>query len=150
MVDRSSTRSAKYQHFILEICCDPETLAERSDAQGMGALNASSHHEELMDLHEQLLKEMWRIIDNKLTKRQKEVLQLYAAGDTQIEIAKKLGVNQSSITKSIHGNVDYGKSGTGTSGKRSYGGAIRKIRKIVQTDSVIQQILKRIDELRED
>lgn len=142
--DRSSTRSAHYQVNIIELSCDPETLAERSDAQGItGMLNYDLHNEELLNLQEQLLNEFWRIVGT-LTKRQEQVLKLYAQGLTQIEIAKQLGVNQSSITKSINGNCDY------RNGKRVYGGAKRKLQKLASKDSVIQGIFKRIAELKQE
>jgi DNA-binding CsgD family transcriptional regulator len=145
MVDRTSTRSAGYQHVIVELCCDPETLAERSDAQGItGMLNSNIHSEELLDLQDQLLNEFWRIVYTQLTERQSEVLKLYAKGLTQIEIAKRLGVNQSSITKSINGNCDY------RNGRKIYGGAKKRLQKIASKDPVIQQIFERIREIEQD
>ena len=58
-----------------------------------------------------------------------------------MEIAKILKVNQSSITKSLN-NVDY------KNGKRVYGGARKKIRKIIELDDRIRDILLRINEVR--
>lgn len=143
--DRTSTRSAGYQNIIVELSCDPETLAERSDAQGIaGMLNSNIHSEELLDLQEQLLNEFWRIVDTQLTPRQSQVLRLYAQGLTQIEIAKHLNVNQSSITKSINGNCDY------RNGKKIYGGAKKKLLRIASKDSIIQNIFKRMAEIKSD
>lgn len=142
--DRTSTRSAGYQNIIVELSCDPETLAERSDAQGItGMLNSNAYSEELLDLQEQLLNEFWRIVDT-LTPRQSQVLRLYAQGLTQIEIAKHLNVNQSSITKSINGNCDY------RNGKKIYGGAKKKLQRIASKDPVIQGIFKRIAEIKQE
>lgn len=142
--DRTSTRSAGYQNVIVELSCDPETLAERSDAQGItGMLNSNAHSEELLDLQEQLLTEFWRIVDT-LTPRQSQVLKLYAQGLTQIEIAKHLNVNQSSITKSINGNCDY------RNGKKIYGGAKKKLQRIAAKDPVIQAIFKRMAEIKSE
>jgi len=152
--DRTSTRSAGYQNIIVELSCDPETLAERSDAQGItGMLNSNTHSEELLDLQEQLMNEFWRIVDT-LTPRQSQVLRLYAQGLTQIEIAKHLKVNQSSITKSINGNCDYGrkdKEGKKIGqGKKIYGGAKKKLQRIANKDPIIQSIFKRIAEIKQE
>lgn len=145
MPDRTSTRSAKYQPFIVEIPFSSDMLAERSDAQGItGMLNSSMHSEELLDLQEQLMTEFWRIVDTQLTPRQSQVLHLYAQGLTQIEIAKHLDVNQSSITKSINGNCDY------RNGKKIYGGAKKKLQRIASKDLVIQALFKRIAEIKQE
>lgn len=145
MPDRTSTRSAGYQHFILESPCSPEMLAECSDAQGItGMLNSMVHSEELLDLKEKLLNEFWRIVDTQLTARQSQVLRLYAQGLTQIEIAKRLNVNQSSITKSINGNCDY------RNGKKIYGGARKKLLRIASKDPIIQGIFRRMAEIKSE
>jgi predicted transcriptional regulator len=72
------------------------------------------------------------------------VIRLYADGYTQMEIAKMLNVNQSSITKSLNGNVDY------KNGKKVYGGARKKIRKIIELDDEIKQILQEMADLRDE
>ena len=138
MLDRTSNRSKGYQWVIVELPCSPEMLADCSDAQGVaGMLNpARNYNEELLDLQEQLVKEFWRIVDTQLTDRQGQVLHLYAEGLTQIEIAKQLHVNQSSITKSINGNCDY------RNGRKVYGGAKKKILKIFAKKPKIKKIFK--------
>ncbi len=142
MRDFTKNRSDKYQHILLELLCDPSLLVEISEARGMsGILNSSIYNEELYDLKDKLNSAFWRIIRAELTDRQCEVIELYADGYTQTEIAKKLGVNQSSITKSINGNCDY------KNGKRVYGGAKKKLRKIADTDPEIQDLLYRIAEI---
>jgi DNA-binding CsgD family transcriptional regulator len=145
MVDRTKNRSDSYQVFFAESPHSPEKLTEFSDAQGIsGVMNSLAYSEELLDLKEQLLKAFWRIVDTQLTPRQREVLHLYAKGLTQIEIAKKLNVNQSSITKSINGNCDYKNK------RRVYGGAKRKILRIANKDEEILQIFKRMAEIKEE
>ncbi len=70
---------------------------------------------------------------------------------TQTDIAKKLKVNQSSITKAIHGNCDYGKNSKkdkNKKGKKIYGGARKKLQKLAKEDPVIQEIIKEILELQ--
>jgi predicted DNA-binding protein YlxM (UPF0122 family) len=106
-------------------------------------LNPFAYNEDLMDLEDQLKIEFWRIVET-LTDRQKEVIRLYADGYTQMEIAKKLKVNQSSITKSLNGNVDY----KDKSKKKIYGGASKRLRRIIDTDNRIKNILDRINEVR--
>lgn len=61
-----------------------------------------------------------------------------------MEIAKKLNVNQSSITKSLNGNVDY------KNGKKIYGGARKKIRKIIEMDDKIKDILEKMQAARDE
>jgi DNA-binding CsgD family transcriptional regulator len=145
MPDRTKNRSDRYQHVILESPCSPEMLAECSDAMGItGMLNSISHNEELLDLQEQLLTAFWRIVDTQLTTRQSQVLRLCAQGKTQIEIAKMLNVNQSSITKSINGNCDY------RNGKKIYGGAKKKLSRIAAKDLEIQNIFRRMAEIKSE
>ena len=145
-IDRDFTknRSDRYQHVLVESSCSPDMLTEFSDARGItGVLNSGFYNEELLDLKEQLVAAFWRIIKTKLTPRQCEVIELYAQGLTQTEIAKKLNVNQSSITKSINGNCDY------RNGKKIYGGAKKKLRRIAAQDPEIQEIIQQMSEIQE-
>jgi hypothetical protein len=143
--DFTTNRSKSYQHLIVESLCAPELLTEFSDFQSIGGLlNHHNYNEELYELYEQLRQAYWKIIYTQLTPRQKQVLRLCADGYTQIEIAKKLNVNQSSVTKSINGNCDY------RNGRRVYGGSRRKLRKIAAKDIEIQAILHRIAEIQDD
>lgn len=121
---------------MMEAFCNEDSISAR--------LNPFEYNEDLIELEEQLNKEFWRIVDNLLTERQRQVIRLYADGYTQMEIAKMLNVNQSSITKSLNGNVDY------KNGKKIYGGARKKIRKIVENDEKIKEILARMREIREE
>jgi len=60
----------------------------------------------------------------KLTDIQQKIVKLYFfEGLTQSQIAKQLGRNQSSVTKNLYGNQDYGYY---SKGKCNYGGAINK------------------------
>jgi DNA-binding CsgD family transcriptional regulator len=143
MADRSKNRSDRYQWVLVECPCSPEMLTEVSDSDGIGAqLNPWGYNEELFELKDKLKAAFWRIVDTQLTSRQKEVIHLYAEGFTQTEIAKKLNVNQSSITKSINGNCDY------RNGRKVYGGARKKLRKIAEKDDEIKDILERISDIQ--
>jgi DNA-binding CsgD family transcriptional regulator len=144
-MEKRKNRSDSYQYLLLETVCSNDMMESFCNADSISArLNPFQYNEDLIDLEEQLKKEFWRIVDNLLTPRQREVIRLYADGYTQMEIAKILNVNQSSITKSLNGNVDY------KNGKKIYGGARKKIRKIIENDEKIKSILKQMAEVREE
>ena len=144
-MDRSKNRSDSYQHKIVESACAPDMLMEIAESEGIGAqLNPFGYDEELLDLKDQLREHFWRMVREKLTPRQRQVIELYCDDYTQTEIAKKLGVNQSSITKSMNGNCDY------RNGKKIYGGAKKQLQKIAENDPEIQEVLERIKEIQSD
>lgn len=144
-MQKRSNRSDKYQWILLETVCSNDMMEAFPNEDSISArLNPFQYDEHLMDLEDQLKVEFWRVVDTLLTDRQREVIRLYADGYTQMEIAKMLNVNQSSITKSLNGNVDY------KNGKRVYGGARKKIRKIIESDEKIKEILQKIAEVREE
>lgn len=144
-MERRKNRSDKYQYILLETVCSNDMMESFCNEDGIyNRLNPFGYNEDLADLEEQLKVEFWRVVDTLLTSRQKEVIRLYADGYTQMEIAKMLNVNQSSITKSLNGNVDY------KNGKRIYGGARKKIRKIIELDDRIKDILNKMRELRDN
>src|ERR1700722_7212988 len=145
MINKRSNRSDKYQYILLETVCSNDMMEAFCNEDSISArLNPFEYNENLIELEEQLKKEFWRVVDTLLTPRQKEVIHLYADGYTQMEIAKMLNVNQSSITKSLNGNVDY------KNGKVIYGGAKKKIRKIIELDSKIKDILAKMQECRDN
>lgn len=138
-------RSSRYQFLILETVCATEMMESFSNKESISfKLDPFVHDEKIMDLQEELKKEFWAVVEECLTDRQKQVIKLVCQEKTQMEIAKILGVNQSSITKSLHGNVDY------KNGRKIYGGASRKIIKHLETNQKVQEILKEINELREE
>jgi len=142
-MERRKNRSDKYQWVLLETVCSNDMMEAFCNEDSIyNRLNPFEYNEELMNLEDQLKKEFWRVVDTLLTPRQREVIRLYADGYTQMEIAKMLNVNQSSITKSLNGNVDY------KNGKKIYGGARKKIRKIIENDEKIKSILEQMDQIR--
>ena len=144
-MEKRANRSDRYQYILLETACSNEMMEAFCNEDSISArLNPFAYNEDLIDLEEQLKIEFWRVVDTLLTPRQREVIKLYAEGHTQMEIAKMLDVNQSSITKSLNGNVDY------KNGKKVYGGARKKIRKIIETDDVIKTILKKMQACRDE
>lgn len=146
MIERKGPRSAAYQQIFHETSCSNEMMESFKNEDSIhGRLNPFKYNEELIDLEDELKQEFWRVVDTLLTPRQKEVIRLYADGYTQMEIAKMLNVNQSSITKSLNGNVDYKKGSS-----KSYGGSKRKLKKIIENDQRIKEILDKIKEIREN
>src|SRR5271170_434730 len=144
-MERRKNRSDHYQYILLETVCSNDMMEAFCNEDSISArLNPFEYDEDLIELEDQLKKEFWRVVDTLLTSRQREVIRLYADGYTQMEIAKMLNVNQSSITKSLNGNVDY------KNGKKIYGGAKKKINKIIQNDEKITEILRKIAEVREE
>ena len=144
-MEKRKNRSDSYQYVLLETVCSNDMMEAFSNNDSISArLNPFQYNEDLLELEDQLKKEFWRVINTLLTPRQKEVIKLYSDGYTQMEIAKMLNVNQSSITKSLNGNVDY------KNGKRIYGGAKKKIKKIIENDDRIKEILNKMSELREE
>jgi DNA-binding CsgD family transcriptional regulator len=144
-MEKRKNRSDSYQWILLETVCSNDMMeAFSNDDSIYNRLNPNHYDESLIELEEQLKKEFWRVVDTLLTPRQREVIRLYADGYTQMEIAKMLNVNQSSITKSLNGNVDY------KNGKKIYGGARKKIRKIIESDDKIKDILQKMAECRDE
>ena len=144
-MEKRKNRSDKYQYILLETVCSNDMMEAFCNEDSISArLNPFEYNETLIELEEQLKVEFWRVVDTLLTPRQKEVIRLYADGYTQMEIAKMLNVNQSSITKSLNGNVDY------KNGKKVYGGARKKIRKIIENDDKIKDILTKMQEARDN
>ena len=142
---RRKTRSEGYQNLFAETICSNEMMESFCNEDSIkDRLNPFKYNEDLINLEDELKKEFWRIVNSLLTDRQKEVIRLLSDGLTQMEIAKKLEVNQSSITKSINGNVSYLK------GRTTYGGAKKKLKKIIQSDEKIIEILRKMMEIRDE
>lgn len=140
-MSKKSNRSNGYQHLFAEQLHSCEMMAEFSESQGLVENYKPEDKELLLDLRDLLRIEYWRLAKKNLTGRQFQVIELLAKGFTQIEIAKQLNVNQSSITKSVNGNCDY------RNGKKIYGGAKKKLRRLADKDSKIQEIITQITEI---
>lgn len=137
-------KSDSVQYQYREVLIDPNILSTLSFLSTEDDLSAEAK-DELLELTEQLTFKIKDIIDNKLTKRQSEVVKLiFFEQKTQMEVAYLLGLCQTTIHKLIHGNLDY------SNGGKRYGGAVKKIRKLCQKDPEIQQIMIRMDCLRRD
>lgn len=140
-MERKANRSNNYQHLFAEQSYSNEMMADFAESQGLVEHYDQEDRERLLDLHEQLTEEFWKLVDTQLTSRQSQVLRLLAKGYTQIEIAKQLNVNQSSITKSVNGNCDY------RNGRRVYGGGKKRLQKLADENPVIKEIFRQIREI---
>jgi RNA polymerase sigma factor (sigma-70 family) len=70
---------------------------------------------------ERIMPSLNKIIDEKLTFRQRQIIDLYyLQNKTQVEIAQRLGITQPTVSQHLAGRYRFGKK---------IGGAIRKIRK---------------------
>lgn len=135
-------RSDVYQWRICELTFSHEFFSAFTNEDSIYAkLNPLFYSEELLNLKDQLRDRTFLLANQCLTPKQKEIFHLTAQGFTQQEIAKKLDVNQSSITKCLNGNKDY------TKGGMTYGGLIKKMKRIVAHDNIIQDLLSKINEL---
>ena len=142
-MNRRENRSNKYQNIFTEQLYSNDMMSDFAEHQGLAEYVDPELKESLMDLHDELKQEFWRLVRAELTLRQQQVLEMSALErKTQIEIAKMLKVNQSSITKSLNGNCDY------RNGKRVYGGCRKRLQKLVEKDEKIQAILARIATLQ--
>lgn len=140
-MSRKTNRSNGYQFLFAEQPYSNEMMAEFSEAQGLVENYKPEDREQLLDLRDDLKLEFWRLAKENLTERQFQVIELLAMGYTQIEIAKQLHVNQSSITKSVNGNCDY------RNGRKIYGGAKKKLRRLADKDPEIQDIIQQIADI---
>lgn len=142
-MSHKKNKSDCYQHKIVEISVDPVVLNDFPFNNGLGmVLNLSKYSEEFYNLRQKLLNEVVRVVNSELTSRQIEVVTLRLQDMTQTQIAEKLKIHQTTVHKLLMGNIDY------ANGKKRYGGAIKKLRKICTKDSKIKNILEKMEELR--
>jgi len=136
-------KSDSYQYRIIEIAIDPFVLSDFPSDDGLGAqANSSGFSEELVELRQQLIQEVRRLIKTLLTPRQRQVITLRLQGKTQVEIGRKLGIHQTTVHNTISGVIDYKQGGS------RYGGLVKKLRKLCFKDERVLAILKRIEEVR--
>jgi len=139
--EKRMAKSDVCQHSYREILVDPDVLRnfyltnfEPVDFE---------KRDELLDLTEQLNDAIKEIIRTKLTSRQSEVVQqIHFEKKTQMEVAYKLQLCQTTVHKILSGNIDY------FAGKKRYGGAYKKIKKLCVADDKINSIINRIEELK--
>lgn len=141
---RPERRSQAYQHFFKELPFEDKVLA--CLVEGEPPQDSAELKEARIVLLERLTAAYWRLLETHCTPRQLEIMRLVASGLTQVEAAKVLGVNQSSIIKALKGNIDYRVRGE----PRRYGGVRIKMRRRMQEDAEIQAILRELRDLSAD
>ena len=137
-------KSKNYQYKIVEVAFDQAKLNNFSEDKGIsGVLTDNSYSEELLDLREKLLEEVYSVVNSEiLTDHQKKVLFMILMGKTQNEIAEHLGITQSAVHKALRGNLDY------RNDKKRYGGIFKKLKKICKNNFKIQEILLEMEALK--
>lgn len=135
MNDKKGMRSDKYQWIILEVPIDMFAISETVDLDGQ--LHNLKYSPRFLELNDQAFSRIYEIAKQVLTPRQFVIINMFMKGMTQMEIAKQLGCNQSSITKSLNGNADY----KNNNGKKHYGGTNKKMKKYILQDPVLKQIM---------
>jgi predicted transcriptional regulator len=150
--ERRPARSQQYQHLMTESAFSNEMMETFSNGESIySRLNPFEYNEELLDLEDQLKIEFWRVVRTGLTQKQCAVMELTRDGYTQMEIAGQLGIGQASVTKNLFGNLSYLPKNISSSDKRkckSYGGTIKKMKRLVENDQKIQEILAKMNEIR--
>jgi len=140
---RKRNKSDSYQYRIVEIAIDPGMLSDFAAEDGFGAqLQDSGYSEKIRELRVELMQEVRRLINTILTGRQMQVVNLRLEGKTQVEIAEMLGIHQTTVHKTLSGNIDY------KNGEARYGGAIKKLKKMCSKDERVIAILQQIEEAR--
>ena len=93
----------------MEVSFESSKLDNFSNESSMsGLLSSNAYDERLVELREDLLNEIYDIINGDyLTEHQKKILFMRLMGKTQNEIADHLGITQSAVHKAMHGNIDY-------------------------------------------
>lgn len=137
-------KSKNYQYKIVEVSFDQNKFNNFSTEHGVAdILGNNSYSEELLDLREELLEEVYTIVNSHLlTEHQKKVIFMILMGKTQNEIAQHLGITQSAVHKALRGNLDY------KNNKKRYGGIFKKLRKICGGSERIQDIIIEMEKLK--
>ncbi len=138
-------KSKSYQYKIVEVAFDQAKINNFSEDSGISNILANNaHSDEMLELREQLLEEVYMVVNSQLlTEHQKKVLFMILMGKTQNEIAQHLGITQSAVHKALRGNLDY------KNNKKRYGGIFKKLKKICSITPKIQEILDEMMKLKE-
>lgn len=91
----------------------------------------------------------------ELTERQREIVEgIYIKGYNQTDLANKLGVHQTTVHKTLHGNVVHYKDKTHPCNGKRYGGSLPKLKRMMMEDGEVIGLLglisNREKELAED
>ena len=136
-------KSDSIQHAYREILVDPNIMSNFAFDDMVYEAIDYEKMDEIVGLTEELFERVKELIETRLTDRQTEVVQkIYFEQKTQMEVADSLGLCQTTIHKILKGNIDY------ANGAKRYGGALKKLRKLCDNDPEIQNILKKIQEIK--
>lgn len=135
MAEKRKARSDSYQYMINEMSFDMQMMSQLFDLDNAIHKQRSNR---CLELNDQMFQRIIDLANIHTTPYQNRVMYLYLEGKTQMEIAKEIGVNQSSVTKCLMGNADYNK------GKKMYGGLAKKMKKVIKKDTLLKQIAKEI------
>ncbi len=138
------SRSDLYQWKLLEIPYHQTHLDSFDNTQDLaGISNPIINKEQLLELQDQLIKRLWELVEVHCTEVQKITLKMYwLQGMTQQEIALARGKSQMTVTKCLNGQY-YKKS------KYHYKGAYGLLKEILNDDSICVDIIKQIDEIKQ-
>jgi DNA-binding CsgD family transcriptional regulator len=141
-MEKRPNRSDRYQPLFHEIMYSHDMMSGFSNSNSISSrLCPYQYDERLLDLQDQLRKEFWRVVDEALNDKQSQMIKMIGMGATQMEVAKAMEVNQSSVNKNLHGGVSKSNASGGIQGK---------LKEACFSDPKIRDILKRIDEIREE
>lgn len=130
-----SIRSAAYQHLYNEIPVDFAKLWDYSAPEDVEL------PDDYDDIRAELLERVLFLAQEFLTDKQYRTFDLvFVKGFSQMEAAMQMGVNQSSINKSIHGNRSYDPKKKGS----VYGGSLKRLKEICNLDSEVQYLFNRM------
>lgn len=144
-MSRKPNRSDKYQYKYAEIQVSDEFMNLYTNEEN-AHLDNVRHSEEYIELNNAATALIIDIMtnDKQFTKNQRTVSKMKASGMTQAEIATELGCNQSSVVKTLLGNVDY------SDGKRvMYGGVAKKLKRVLKESEKFRTIIKKLYEMEE-
>lgn len=140
------SRSQKYQYLLIERSVEDSFLASFSNDESTGSwLNPHVYNERRLELEDLIKERFYVLLKENATDLQYRIFTMLASGMSQVEVAKVMKCNQSGITKCIRGNSDY--SYKKTTGKpRYYGGLIKKMKRVISKDEIMQDLLTELNE----
>jgi len=125
------------QHFYKEFPTDSRFFEHRNEWAGIYP-GTTPNQEELSELNDKLGRALVKIAKAICTEKQWSYLYNYYFLDkSQIEVAEKLDVCQSSVHKSIYGNIDYLRN-------ERYGGSLHKISKFCNKSEEVLELRRKI------
>lgn len=145
-------RSHHYQYIFHELMVEQPFLNSFDNSKSIqGYLNPFEYNEDVLELQEDLIRILLALAEIHLTERQYKIFHMYfIQGLNQLDIADETGLNQSSIHKTINGDL-YGPKKFGkVGGMTKYGGIIPKLKKLISNNKRVQEIVLEINNLQQE